>query len=68
VISSQKCNVSDEPRETIGLSGGDGVSFWPPLKELNGVVACKHFEDFQTNLEADLARTDELITLPHSRR
>jgi hypothetical protein len=68
MISSQKCTVSEELGETVGLRGGDGVSFWPPLKELNGVVACKSFEDFQTKLEAGLAQTDESITLLHSRR
>jgi hypothetical protein len=36
------------------LRGGDGISVWPPPKELNGDLACKHFEDFQTDLEADL--------------
>jgi hypothetical protein len=44
------------------------VKFWPPPKELNGVVACNHFENIQTILGAEVAKTKELIDLIASRR
>jgi hypothetical protein len=44
------------------------VKFWPPPKELNGVVACNHFEDVQTILRAEVAKTKGLMDLIASRR
>lgn len=44
------------------------VKFWPPPKELNGVVACNHFEDVQTILGENVAQTKDLMDLLASRR
>jgi hypothetical protein len=50
--------------DTLAFSTRSGrVKFWLPPKELNGVVACKHFEDVQTILGAGLAGTKEFIDL-----
>jgi hypothetical protein len=44
------------------------VKFWLPPKELNGVVECNHFEDVQTILGLEIAKTNELTDLLNSRR
>ena len=44
------------------------VKFWPPPKELNSVVVCNHFEDVQSILWVEVAKTKGLIDLITSRR
>ncbi len=44
------------------------VKFWSPPKELDSVVACKHFEDIQPILEKELKSTNHLMELLASRR
>jgi len=47
---------------------GRTVKFWPPSKELNGLVACKNFKDIQSILEKELENSNSLMDLIASRR
>lgn len=44
------------------------VKFWTLPKELNGLAACKHFEDIQPILGKELKSTNYLMDLLASRR
>jgi len=44
------------------------VKFCSPSKELNGLVACKHFEDIRIILERELENTNSHMDLLASRR
>jgi hypothetical protein len=44
------------------------VKFWTPPQELNGIVACKHFEDIQPILGKELKSTNYLMDIIASRR
>lgn len=51
-----------------GISPRRTVQFSPPSKELNGLVACKHFKDIQSILEKEVENTNSLMDLIASRR
>jgi hypothetical protein len=53
---------------TLALSWFGVLRFWPPLKELNGIVVYKHFEDIQSILEKELKSVNDVIDLLNSRR
>ncbi len=55
--------------DTLAYATRSGkVGFRQPLKELDGVVMCEHFEDVGTELEKQLSATASLMDILASRR